>query len=189
MSYASVAAKDAPPQSEQPVPSAHYAEGRNAGNYTSAHPDVDSGKVNIVPSGTDLDHIRTESAEEADKAIQRARAEAERAQKEAKDLAERAKKQAGKAEKRVSKAASDASKQVGAFWQKFSSEPAYWASTLGAVNVALLGGIGIYAYANRDQARSWDRRLVSGAAVGILSLLGLQSYAATEAARRQKGKK
>lgn len=67
---------------------------------TSAHPDVDSGKVNIVPSGTDLDHIRTESAEEADKAIQRARAEAERAQKEAKDLAQKAKKQAGKAEKR-----------------------------------------------------------------------------------------
>ena len=47
----------------------------------------------------------------------------------------------------------------------------------------------MWVYANRDQARSWDRRIVSGVGVGILSLLGLQSYAASEAALKQKGKK
>jgi Tfp pilus assembly protein PilV len=57
------------------------------------------------------------------------------------------------------------------------------------VNIALIGGLGIFAYTNRENARSWDKRIVSAVTVGVLGLLGGQSYLAAQKAREQQGKK
>lgn len=40
------------------------------------------------------------------------------------------------------------------------------------MNAALIAGVGVFAYNNQDQVKSWDRRLVSAVSVGVLTLLG-----------------
>lgn len=90
----------------------------------------------------------------------------------------------------ISKKASEVSAQVQEGWGHLSSDPKAWGSVLGAVNVALLGGLGYYAYKERNNnTYKWDRKTVSAISVGVLTLLGVQGYAAAETARKQQGKK
>ena len=49
----------------------------------------------------------------------------------------------------------------------------------------LLGGLGVWGYLNRDEIKRTDRKLLVGGAVGIAGLLGAQTYAASEAAKKQ----
>ncbi|KAJ9475712.1 hypothetical protein PHBOTO_005772 [Pseudozyma hubeiensis] len=262
MSYASIAAENAPPKSQQPKPDPGYLEGQTASDdVNTAAPDVNSGKVNVVPSDTDLEHLKTESQEAYDEAVAKAREQrkqleadakkasdsaqktANDAQKAGKDAAEDAKK-AGKdaadkaekfgkdasaeadkfaknaraeAEKASQKAgeyyekgrkelskdaevlrkkgeegakafkkkAGEAEKELESFWQSFSSDPKQWGPTLAAVNVALLGGLGIYAYTHKEQVQRTDRRLISAITVGVLGLIGGQGYWANETAKKQ----
>ncbi|KAN0064169.1 hypothetical protein ACQY0O_003336 [Thecaphora frezii] len=249
MSYASVAAHNAPPESEQPKPDPTLLEGQNVDHSdVSTHlPDVDSGKVNVIPSDADLEHLKTESQEAYEKAVaeaREARAKAEQeaqaakdkaaraaekaeqeasqaaeeagdkakdladdAQSYAKDASQRAQKLAGDAKKefekdskelkkkasaeakKLKKKANEAGDEIESFWNKFSSNPDYWVPALGALNVALLGGVGFYAYTNKEQVQRTDRRLLSAVTVGLLGLLGGQGYWAQETARKQRGSK
>jgi hypothetical protein len=43
-----------------------------------------------------------------------------------------------------------------------------------SVNVALIAGLGFFAYKNKDNARSWDKRIVSAVSVGVFGLVGGQ---------------
>jgi hypothetical protein len=108
---------------------------------------------------------------------------------EAKELEAKASDAAKRAEKKASKAFDDASKQVSKSWHTFSSEPKYWVPTLGLVNAALLAGVGVFAYTNQDQVKTWDRRLFSAISVTVVSLLGGQAFLATQKAREQTGRK
>ncbi|EPQ27612.1 uncharacterized protein PFL1_04750 [Pseudozyma flocculosa PF-1] len=264
MSYASVAAHNAPPESEQPRPDPGLLEGQNVdhSDVNNHLPDVDSGKVNVIPSDADLEHLKTESQEAYEKAVaeaREARAQAERdakaakdkaaatakdagdkaekaakdvgdkakqlgneadkaasdasskaqqyakdAQNLAKDAGNRASKLAGDAKKevekdtrelrkrakeegkKIKKAAGEAGEEIESFWNRFSSDPDMWLPALGALNVALLGGLGFYAYTNKDQVQRTDRRLLSAVTVGILGLVGGQGYWAQETARKQR---
>ncbi len=58
---------------------------------------------------------------------------------------------------------------------------------LAGLNVALLGGLGVYAYTHREQVQRTDRRLVSAVTVGVLGLIGGQGYWANETAKKQNG--
>lgn len=91
---------------------------------------------------------------------------------EAKELEGRAADAAKRGEKKAHKAYDDTSKQVSKYWTTFSSDPKYWLPTLGLINVALVAGVGIFAYNNQNEVKSWDRRLVSAVSVGVLSLFG-----------------
>ncbi|PWN31862.1 uncharacterized protein FA14DRAFT_182649 [Meira miltonrushii] len=108
---------------------------------------------------------------------------------EAKDLEGRAADAAKRGEKKAHKAYDDTSKQVSQYWSTFSSDPKYWLPTLGFINVALVAGVGIFAYNNQNEVKSWDRRLVSAVSVGVLSLFGGEAYLATQKAREQTGRK
>ena len=88
--------------------------------------------------------------------------------------------------------AKEAGAQIQEGWAHLSSDPKAWGSLLGAVNIALLGGLGYFVYTERNNAQNWDRRVVSATTVGVLGLLGGQGYFAAETARKQskgKGKK
>ncbi len=76
---------------------------------------------------------------------------------------------------RASRAASDAKKEASKFWDTFSSNPEYWASTLASVNLLLLGGLGVYAYVKRDEVKHTDRRVIGGVVAGVAGLIGAQS--------------
>ncbi|UZJ56121.1 hypothetical protein CBS101457_005441 [Exobasidium rhododendri] len=188
-SYADVASHNAPPPSEQPKPDLNLLEGsNNQASKVTDLPDVNSSKVSVVPQ-QDLHNIKTDSGEkikEAEKAIKKEMAAFE---KQAKEAEVKAKKAAKKAEKKLEKAYDDGSKQAKDAWFRFSNDPNIWAPTLGAINVALLAGVGIFAFKNKDNARSWDKRIVSAVTVGVLGLLGGQSYLAAQKAREQSGKK
>lgn len=137
-----------------------------------------------------------ELADEAERVGKVAKKEAQKASKKAEEYYEQGKKEVQKdaeilrkkgeqGAKKVRKAANDAEHEIESFWNSFSRDPKQWGPTLAAVNVALLGGLGIYAYTNQEQVRRTDRRLLSAATVGILGLLGGQYTWATETARRQ----
>ncbi|CAD6919414.1 unnamed protein product [Tilletia laevis] len=203
MSYADVAKNNAPaPTSADPafLDGAYNqppTDGHGASDIPStALPDVDSHKINVVPAGTDLNALHTQSEQTSHETEQRvseleqnAREEAERVKEKAKNLKEDAKHGLHKAEKKVSKAANDASSQAKKSWAQFSSDPKAWASSLGALNIVVLGGLGVYAYTQRDAIRAWDRRVLVAVVGGVGAVLGLQAYAGTEKAREQTGRK
>ncbi|CAO1630535.1 unnamed protein product [Sympodiomycopsis kandeliae] len=153
---------------------------------------VDSGKVNVIPSDSDLEHLKTETAEAAEKAKTFAAQESKRLSEESKKLGKDISKRADKAEKSIVAKAKEASAQIQEGWAHLSSDPKAWGTLLGAVNIALLGGLGYFAYTERNNLKSYDRRALSAGAVGVLGLLGGQGYLAAETARKQqkgKGKK
>ena len=262
-SYADIAEKNAPPKSQQPKPDPGFLEGSGGDGVNHSAPDVNSGKVNVVPSDSDLEHLKTQSQEayeeavskareqrkqleadakkasdsasktaqdakkagqdlandakkagkdaadqaekvgkdaraEADKFGNNARAEAEKAGKKAEEYYEKGKKELSKdaeilrkkgeqGAKQLKKKAGQAEKELESFWNSFSSDPKQWGPTLAAVNVALLGGLGIYAYTHKEQVQRTDRRLLSAITVGVLGLIGGQGYWATETAKKQNG--
>lgn len=102
-SYADIAAHNAPPPSQQPVADPNLLEGSyhpgNSGQVTSL-PDVDSGKVNIVPSSQDLDNIKTESSERNKDAQAATEREAAHLEKKYKDAERKAKSAAKKGERK-----------------------------------------------------------------------------------------
>lgn len=85
-----------------PCPLARTAVPRSdsVSNRNPIAPDVDSSKVNVVPSGSDLDHLKTFSAEQAEDAANFAKKEKARLAKEAKEVEKAAEKKAKKAEKK-----------------------------------------------------------------------------------------
>ncbi|PWN48249.1 hypothetical protein IE53DRAFT_319775 [Violaceomyces palustris] len=222
MSYASVAAKNAPPESQQPHPDPNLLEGRQPhDDVNQGAPDVNSSKVNVVPAGTDLEHIKTESAEAYEEAQIKIKQQAlaineekEKAEKKVKDSIHSAEekfeqgldqaeefakgasakldkatkdgrerlekgvdelRKKGKEEgKKIRKAAREAEKNIESYWKTFSSDPKYWGPALGAINAALLGGLGLFAYIHKEQVKTWDKRLISAVSVGVLGLLGGQ---------------
>ncbi|CDR98868.1 hypothetical protein, partial [Sporisorium scitamineum] len=225
-SYADIAAENAPPRSQQPKPDLGYLEGGDSSEVSNAAPDVNSGKVNVVPSDSDLEHLKTQSQEAYDEAVAKAReqrkqleaeakkasesasktaqdakkagqdlagdakkagkdarAEAEKAGKKAEDYYEKGKKELSKdaevlrkkgeeGAKNLKKKAGEAEKELESFWNSFSNDPKQWGPTLAAVNVALLGGLGIYAYTHKEQVQRTDRCLLSAITVGVLGLIG-----------------
>ncbi|KAK0522942.1 hypothetical protein OC834_006086 [Tilletia horrida] len=218
MSYAQVAATNPPPTSsaDPAFLEGSYnqapTDGHGAADVPSQQlPDVNSHKVNVVPSGTDLNHLHTQTEHDAQQAEQQARDAAKQAEQRARETAQHAEKRAReeasklqdkahaakedakdglrKAEKKVSKAADDASRQAKKSWAEFSSDPKKWASSLGAVNLAILGGLGIAAYAQRDTIKTWDRRTIGTIVAGIAAVIGVQAYFGAEKAQEQSGKK
>lgn len=100
MSYASAAAKNS--QGGGAHASQEYLEGSHGITGSSQNeesPDVDSNKVNVVPAGTDLHHLETESHQEFEKAQAAAEEELKKLQQEASKAAEAAKREAHKAKK------------------------------------------------------------------------------------------
>lgn len=136
---------------------------------------------------------------EAEKFGKNARAEAEKAGKKAEEYYEKGKKELSKdaeilkkrgeeGAKALKKKAGEAEKEIESFWNKFSSDPKQWGPALAAANVALLGGLGIYAYTHKEQVQRTDRRLLSASIIGILGLIGGQGYWANETSKKQGGK-
>lgn len=195
-SYANVAAHNAPSQAQQPHADQSLLSGSNnrTGDVTTSRPDVDTGKVNVVPSSQDLDNIKTQTSDAAQKAYEDAKREAEKLEAEAKREGKKLQAQGKKFEKEAGKRLKKTGEEAKNLWNTFSSEPKYWLPALGAseshimaslstvgegtdscslaVNAALLAGVGVFAYTNRENAKTWDRRLVSAVTVGILGLLG-----------------
>jgi hypothetical protein len=103
-SYADVAAHNAPPPSQQPKPDPNLLEG--GGDHSStpgttiSHPDVDSGKVNVVPATQDLDNIKTDSSEKIRESKEYAKKQAAKLEREAKEAEKKAKAAARKADKK-----------------------------------------------------------------------------------------
>lgn len=133
---------------------------------------------------------------QAEKFGKNARAEAEKAGKKAGEYYEKGKKEFSKdaevlrkkgeeGANKLKKKAGEAEKELESFWNSFSSDPKQWGPALAAVNVALLGGLGIYAYTHKEQVQRTDRRLISAVTVGILGLIGGQGYWANETAKKQ----
>jgi hypothetical protein len=98
--YADIAAQNAPLASEQPKPDPGLLEGGSVTGTTTANPDVDSGKVNVVPASQDLDNIKTESSEKIREARESAKKQTEKLEREMKEAEKKAKKAAKKAEKK-----------------------------------------------------------------------------------------
>ncbi|PWZ02011.1 hypothetical protein BCV70DRAFT_198293 [Testicularia cyperi] len=137
-----------------------------------------------------------EVANEAEKFGKDARAEAQKAGKKAEEYFEKGKKEVQKdaeylrkkgeeGAKRVKKAAGEAEKELESWWDQFSRDPKQWGPALAGLNAVLLGGLGIYAYTNKEQVQRTDKRLLSAATVGVLALLGGQYTWASETARKQ----
>ena len=146
-------------------------------------------------AGKVADKASKDAKQFADKAEKEASKFGDKAQKFAKDSrkelekdAEYLRKKGGEEAKKLKKAAHEAGEEIESFWNKFSSNPDYWVPTLAAVNVAVIGGVGLFAL-NSDNAHRWDKRVVSAVSVGILTLLGGQGYWAAETARKQRGRK
>lgn len=146
----------------------------------------------------DADKIGKELKAEADKLGKDARVQADKAANKAAQYLEKGNKELNKdaeilrnkgeqGAKNLKKKAGEAEKELESFWNSFSSDPKQWGPALAAVNVALLGGLGVYAYTHKEQVQRTDRRLISAVAVGVLGLIGGQSYWATETAKKQNG--
>ncbi|KAL4400097.1 hypothetical protein ACI68E_003012 [Malassezia pachydermatis] len=101
--------------------------------------------------------------------------------KEAEELEDRAK-EAGKS---ISKSFDTSVKKFQSLWKDFSSNPKYWLSTLSVVNVAVVGAAGYFGYQNRNEIKTWDRKLLAAIAVGVAAVLGGESYAASKGAKKQ----
>ena len=98
MSYASIAAENAPPKSEQPKPDPGYLEGQNrSGDVSTTAPDVNSGKINVVPSDSDLEHLKTQSQEAYEEAVAKAREQRKQLEADAKKVSDSAQKTANDA--------------------------------------------------------------------------------------------
>ncbi|CAO1619549.1 unnamed protein product [Parajaminaea phylloscopi] len=138
----------------------------------------DSVKANAAASESQYEHFKAETAEAAEKAKRFANEESKKLSRDAK-----------RAEKSLAKKTKEVSAQVQEGWRHLSSDPKAWGTLLGAVNLALLGGLGYFVYNERKNAQTWDRRVVSAVSVGVLGLLGGQGYFAAETARKQQGKK
>ncbi len=114
MSYASIAAENAPPKSEQPKPDPGLLEGHNE-SHTDVNPnslDVNSGKINVVPADSDLEHLKTQSQEAYDEAVSKAREQRRQLEQDAKKASDSAKSTANDAKKAGKDAANDAQKVV-----------------------------------------------------------------------------
>lgn len=131
-SYADVASHNAPSQAQQPQADPGLLDGRNNGGDTTTRPDVNTGKVNVLPSSQDLDHIKTQTSDAAEKAYESSKREAAKleaeAKKEGKKLQAQGKKLEKDAERRLKKTGEEAKN----LWNTFSSEPKYWLPALGA---------------------------------------------------------
>ncbi|WFD29375.1 hypothetical protein MSPP1_000384 [Malassezia sp. CBS 17886] len=101
--------------------------------------------------------------------------------KEAEEFEDRAK----EAGKNISKSIHSGVNQVHTLWDKFAGNPRYWLSTLSAVNIALLGTAGYYGYQNRDQVKSWDKRVIGAIVVGVAAVLGGESFLSTKAVKKE----
>lgn len=101
-SYADIAAHNAPAPADQPEPDPALLEGSQThpGGITTEHPDVDSGKVNVIPASQDLDNIKTESSEKIKESKERAKKQAAEIEREAKEVEKKGKAAAKKAEKK-----------------------------------------------------------------------------------------
>jgi hypothetical protein len=132
-SYADIAAQNAPPPSQQPKPDPNLLEGGSTySNETTSLPDVDSGKVTVVPADQDLDNIKTETSEKIRESQEAAEKQTAKLQREAKEAEKRAKAAARKAEKKIEGVYNDSSKKAKKAWSRFSSDPSIWVPTLGA---------------------------------------------------------
>lgn len=54
--------------------------------------------------------------------------------------------------------------------------PGVLGGLVGALNVGILGGVGYWSYANWDRPTAWDRKTVSAATVGLLTLFAGEGY-------------
>lgn len=144
----------------------------------------------------EAEKVGKDARAEAEKFGKNARAEAEKAGKKAEEYFEKGKKELSKdaeilrkkgeeGAKKLRKKAGEAEKEFESFWNSFSNDPKQWGPALAAVNVALLGGLGIYAYTHKEQVQRTDRRLISAITVGVLGLIGGQGYWANETAKKQ----
>ncbi|SNX86825.1 uncharacterized protein MEPE_05534 [Melanopsichium pennsylvanicum] len=147
---------------------------------------------------SDAEKSGKDAKAEADKFAKNAKAEAQKAGKKAEEYYEKGKKELSKdaevlkkkgeeGAKKLKKKAGEAERELESFWDSFSNDPKQWGPALAAVNVALLGGLGLYAYTHKEQVQRTDRRLLSAVTVGILGLIGGQGFWATETAKKQNG--
>ena len=56
---------------------------------------------------------------------------------------------------------------------------------LTTVNAAVLGAAGYFGYQNRNEIKAQDQKLLGAAAVGIVTVLGSESYFATKYTKKQ----
>lgn len=53
------------------------------------------------------------------------------------------------------------------------------------VNAALIGAAGYFGYQNRNEIRTWDRRLLAAIAAGVVTFFGAESALVTKQAKKQ----
>lgn len=56
--------------------------------------------------------------------------------------------------------------------------PGVLGGLVGVLNVGILGGVGYWSYVNWDRPNAWDRRTISTATVGLLTLFAGEGYVA-----------
>jgi ElaB/YqjD/DUF883 family membrane-anchored ribosome-binding protein len=170
MSYAEVT-KDNIPAGEMPEPSQELRDGPPTPEDPAPHLDSDTkddwdqAKASAEKDWEETKGKLEDTADEAGKKINRAANEAE---KKARELKKRAKAELDEAETAAAAA-----------WAKTKDvvlRPGTLGGLMGIVNVGLLGGMGYWAYQNRNVP--WDRRNVSAAVAGTLALFGVEGFLA-----------
>ncbi|TIB73974.1 hypothetical protein E3Q24_00880 [Wallemia mellicola] len=164
MSYANIAATNAPPESEQVKPSNVYLEGQNH-TEEAGLPDIDT-KVNVV----EHDHPSTEGAQAAQAAEKRQQEEERRKGQTEKKQPSKPK---SKAEKKIEKA-EQAGLSLVQRVKNFAGDRKTQQLALSLVNVSILSATGYLGYKHWNER--WDRRFVSAASVTILALATGQGY-------------
>ncbi|WFD18057.1 hypothetical protein MCAP1_000269 [Malassezia caprae] len=140
---------------------------------------------NPVPNQKEIEKLAKESGEQAEHLLDEAKAAAHKVgdfvSKEAHELEEHAK-QAGKSLSKNFETGFGKAKQI---LKDFSSNPKYWLSTLSVVNAALIGAAGYFGYQNRNEIKTWDRRLLAAIAAGVVTFFGAESALVTKQAKKQ----
>ncbi|CDZ98679.1 hypothetical protein [Phaffia rhodozyma] len=181
--WADIAAKNAPPPSEQPHPDQALLEG-HTGEAINEHPDGHG--VTVVPHdfrehpetvAKEFNEKAAEEAAAAEKLVkeeaEKAKHEAEVAAKKAEEVKEAAKKEAAKLEREAASIFNKAKALI--------SQPKVFVPIISAFDVALIGFLGYKTYIHDFSRRPFDRKVFSAITIGVgaiaaLEGLGFASY-------------
>ncbi|KAL8278818.1 hypothetical protein RQP46_008887 [Phenoliferia psychrophenolica] len=202
--WASVAAANAPPASEQPHPDTSLLQ--TAGSSTASLASTNGSSINMVTSA-DLADLKesidpsSNQAHEADSAefkaakkatdaalkdvptsrvtkadVDKLEARAEQWAKDGKSKVEGWEKEAEKKGKALGKKAAKKASELEKEGEALVRKyPAAATGIVGLANLAVVAAVGVVAYQNWDKPR-WDRRTVSAVSIGLLALFGGEGY-------------
>ncbi|BEI81427.1 hypothetical protein CcaverHIS002_0205870 [Cutaneotrichosporon cavernicola] len=170
MSYAEVA-KDNIPPGQMPEPSQELRDGLPAVSDTATNLESDS--------KDDWDKTKAQAEKDWDETKDKLGDTVDEAGKKINRAADAAEKKARELKKRANAELDEAETAMAAAWAKTKDvvlRPGTLGGLMGVVNVGLLGGMGYWAYKNRNIP--WDRRNVTAAVAGTLALFGVEGFLA-----------